>query len=191
MSLVTTVGGAQSNSFETLSNMETFLTSIFGTLVTTWSSLTTAQKEFQAEMAADWIGYLPLRGRRAYRNQGLAFPRTCQLDSSVMPDRVKEAQALMLYEVVHRAWNIEEDSLEEGAEQVGSVKSVSLGVLSVSFGDSISSGNPGVLLKIIQSGHPAIYSRLKPYIATIRGGKLRTAAERAIDTLALRTTTTI
>ena len=191
MSLITTVGGASSNSFDTLANMESFLTGIFGTLLTSWTDLNTVQREFRAELAADWCGYLPLRGRRSYRNQLLPFPRTCQKDASIVEERVKEAQALMMYEVVHRAFTVEEDDMEEGAEQAGAVKSVSLGVLSVSFSDSTSSGNAGMLLRIIRSGHPMIYSRLKPYISTVRGGKLRTAAERTIDERALLTTTTV
>lgn len=186
MSLITYTGGAESNSFVTVSWAEDYLTEIYGSLSTNWSSLaTTALKEHRLILAAEMMGWLPLRGRRAYRYQRLPFPRDCQRNPRVLPEEAKKAQALIAHDVVDLMMqNIAE---AEGSDSDPQVKSVSLGVLSVAFGAEGSTGT--FMSRIIKSSQGQVYILLKPYLSTIRGYKLRTTGEITTDSTELLTTT--
>lgn len=74
MSLITRVGAENANSFVTLAWAERTLQTLVSDL-SSWTVLSTFDKEYRLILAAAMIGLLPLRGRKTYLNQNLAFPR--------------------------------------------------------------------------------------------------------------------
>lgn len=122
MPLITTVGGASSNSYIAVSEADTYLDNLQYTL-TEWDALEDEEKEFRLSTAALLINTLPLRGAKACRDQRLEFPRWWRTDdgyptyedsyieyseiaaagytSPVVPQEIKDAQIQLSYHLVH------------------------------------------------------------------------------------------
>jgi Putative DnaT-like ssDNA binding protein len=182
LSLITSIGGPESNSYVSLSWAETYLATLFGTLSDEWTTLSTEMREYRLEMGAALIGWLPLRGHRVYKQQSLSFPRSCQTDVTVIPENVKNAQALLAYEVAHLAVNAETSLTDNGISQDGaSVRFIGLGALQVTLGSEITAQGGGLLLAFIRSGYPQIYLMVMPFCSSIRAHRIRTEEERAAD----------
>lgn len=189
MTLIAYTGGAESNSYADLTWLEAYMVTIYGSpLSSDWTGLTTAQKEWCCEMACHMMGYLPLRGRRSYRYQGLPFPRTCQTDPAVVPTEVKQAEAMLAYEIAAPSMAQELSSI--GTVPSGNISGLTIGPLTVNFATS-TSGYYGIMTRLLKSGHPQIYLKLKKFISQIRGPKMRTESERYLDDATLLTTTTV
>lgn len=200
MPLITRIGSANANSFVTLDQAEYIL----GTLpddLESWNELTLLEKEYRLTMAAKIIGVLPLKGRRVYRWQALAFPRTLRVskrtwpyhyqqvqyasvredlwqaepDCRRVPDEVKEAQCMVAYSVVHRALA----NRSVVTEQQGStVTGISLGgALSVSFSPG-QEATGSLLDMIMRSLQAPVYLMMQKWISQMRGGVI-TAVEDA------------
>jgi len=191
MSLNTSIGGAESTSFSAIAWIEGYLEDVYGTLADSWTSLTEAQKEIRAEFGALIIGWLPLRGRRAYRNQRLPFPRDHQADPRTIPLEVYEAHALITYEVAHPALT-KESTAPDSQISMPPIQSIDVGgVLQVMFSYSLQSlEKGGRLVRLISSDHPLIYSKMQRHLYVIRGRKIRNPSEVAYDEASLLTTST-
>jgi hypothetical protein len=74
MSLITRIGASNANSYVKLGQAETILGTLFSDL-SEWAALTTGQKEQRLILAAEIMEYMPLRGKRVYKDQVMAFPR--------------------------------------------------------------------------------------------------------------------
>lgn len=181
MSLTTTVGGATSDSFATLTEIEAYLTEFYGEAVPAeWDELSNAQKEYVAQTMAQVIGHYPLRGRRVYLNQVLCFPRTCQTDTTVVPDAVKEVQALLCVRlgIYLLSRILAEDVSEPPIPATGGIiEDVEIGPLSFGLGQSENQVPVPVENLIAQSRFSDLRLRLKPYLASIRGWKVRSQTE--------------
>ena len=76
MALITTVGSTNANSYATLVEADIYLQLRLQSLdVSTWSTLSTDEKEFRMIMAATLLDGMRFRGIRACKTQALAFPR--------------------------------------------------------------------------------------------------------------------
>jgi len=190
VTLVTTVGGANSNSYITAEEASSILTSI-GFNSVSWLTASTAVKEYTLALAANLIGLLPLRGNRVYIDpitdryiQALDFPRDIQSDTSVIPNDVKEAQAILAATVVYDSFNNtvsrytptdpSNPSLDNLIES-GAIETITVGgVFTVKLASGVSSvfGRKGSLadLNVIPTilGWP-VYMRMKPYLTQFRG----------------------
>jgi hypothetical protein len=122
MALITTVGGANSDSYVTTNEADTYLDDL-GYSITDWEALDDEPKEFRLKMGALLINTLPLRGAKACRSQRLEFPRWWRTDDGyptyedtyieyseiaaasyiapTIPQEVKDAQIQFTYQVVH------------------------------------------------------------------------------------------
>lgn len=190
MTLVTAVGGASSNSYATISYAETFLSGLIPAgLKDDWTGLDTTGKEFQMIMAAAAMGFLPLRGRRSYRNQILDFPRDCQATPAIMPDAVKQAQSLIAYDLVQPSVSAFLDEDEDVPAEAKDITSVQIGPLTVNFGEGSILGS-STMLRLIKSSTFPIQALLKPYLTTVRGSAVRNADQIWADEATLLTTTT-
>ena len=165
MSLTTTVGGSQSNSFVIVSEATSYFSaSPFDT--TAWTNLTTPEKEQRLIYAARAMDFLPWKGFRVYEKQSLCFPRDFQSDLTVIPGKTKEAQALMAWLVIHRGL-VSMSTADEGRSSA-SVKSVSLGgLLSVAFADSAPIGG-SFLSKLVAFDEFPLQFLLGEFLAPIR-----------------------
>jgi len=184
MALKTTVGGRYSDSFVTVDEAETYLSGLYEELGS-WDDLETGAKEYRLRLAAKIMNMLPLRGRRVYCGQALAFPRTIQQEYEIIPEEVKQIQAEISYNVVHRAM-ISQPGISEGEVSASRVTEVSLGgLLGVKF-----DGKPattGTLLEaVVRSVSFPIWMQVQPYVSQIRGRQPPADADECLTT----TTTT-
>lgn len=187
MALITKIGGADSNSYIKVDEADALMKTLPDDTCD-WEDLSEADKEFRLRMGAALIGKLPLRGHRAFRSQALEFPRSVQNDQRVIPDEVKEAQALMSYSVVHRSFASRGSVTEAATGQ--RVSQVSLGgLLSVSFsGTALETGSQ--LDRLVRSVQAPIYMLLKKFIGQVRGGTVLNEDELE-DLLTTTTSTTV
>lgn len=186
--LVTSTGGAESNSYISVEEADSILATYLGDSVSeAWTNSTEAQKELRLIMAAAAIEWLPLTGRRAYRNQAMAFPRTSQSDPYVVPLAIRECQAFMAHDGIGTA---AVSALEQTMPVLDQspVRSLSIGALSFSLSDTYA--NQDRLSRMIRSSQFPIYLKLQPYVSIIRGGSIPTTAELTAAEEELLTTTT-
>jgi hypothetical protein len=183
MTLITKVGGAESNSFVTLLEADDLIEYLPDDRAD-WYELTDAQKEYRLILGAAMMSNLPLKGRKAYRNQMLAFPRTGQGNMKIIPDEVKETQVFIAYSVIHRGLVNRPDLDETEGDRV---TQVSLGgLLTVSFASSISAKSSSLDQVIMSAQFPA-YVRMSKWLLQIR---MRMMADEDDITLSTTTTTT-
>lgn len=193
MALYLASGGANSDSYCSVTYAETYLKSLYGTDLGDWDSLSVAQKEHRLKLGCVFIGYLPLRGRRAYNNQALDFPRVITgepraLEGRKIPVEVMQAQALIAYGVIHRGLS-GESSPDEGGS-AGRVSEVSLGgLLSVKFAGAPLTGGT-TLLAIIRSSDFPVYAKVKPFLLQARLRNSLSELQKLAVAAALFTTTT-
>ena len=189
MSLKTAVGGAESDSFVTVAQADSYLDSMPDD-TTEWDALSTEEKELRLQLAVQLMGYLQLRGKTVFRNQNLCFPRTCQPYSGrfSIPVEVKKSQSYLAYSIVHRGLSAMPGMGEGLPSTVGSPSSISIGgLVSVSFRGQDSAG--GTLLERLVASLPfPVMMWMKRFVAQIRGGTVLDAEdERTLST----TSTTI
>jgi hypothetical protein len=185
MALELAVGGRQTESFCSAEEADAYI-ALLGMDTTSWDALETAAKEFRLKLAAQVMDYLPWRGLRPYCGQALCFPRTCQDDVTRYPDEVKQAQAQLAFNLIHRALQaLAEQSPDDGLVSASRVTQVSLGgLLSVSFsGDPAKAGT--LLDRITNSIQFPVYLALTRYTSQIRGGTVKD-----VDIVTCSTTTT-
>ena len=182
MTLVTKVGGKESNSFVTLAQAETII-ALLPDDTTEWDGLSDDEKEYRLILGANLMSSLPLKGYRSFEGQYLCFPRSAQGNQLVVPDEVKETQVFLAYSVVHRGLaNRSTDITEAEGDRV---TQVSLGgLLSVSFAKSKTSGTTFLDQMIMSAQFPA-YARMMKWLTSFRGRSVPDA-----DDLDLLTTTT-
>jgi hypothetical protein len=191
VALIVTIGGSDSQSMASVQEIESYLIFVYGALPASWSARSYTQKEFLAELSALAFGWLPLRGRRTYVSQKLAFPRDYQVDRGIIPDEVKKAQSLIAHEIMEPSLDDESDGIGTAASQAG-VSGVSLGAFNASFGDIASlGGGGGSFAALIRSGFPIIYTLLQSHLLQVRGTRVRTTEEKMLDDESLLTTCTV
>jgi hypothetical protein len=193
MALLTAVGGRESNSYIQAAEADAILTAFSeasGIPITDWTSLSQQQKEYRLLMAVAIMAYFPWRGRRIYCGQALQFPRDLEETRIVtnpsfdmeltgqtrisffVPDIVKEAQAQIAYNVVHKALvarpTLEAENLPANAR----VTQVALsGILTVQVsGDPAKKGS--ILDLVCQSLQWPTYFALMKFTSQIRGGTI-------------------
>lgn len=183
MALHVKVGGRESDSFITVSEADSLIADLPDDSVE-WLALSTGEKELRLRMAANMIGYLKLRGMRAYRGQRLSFPRTHQGNVKIIPPEVKEAQAFVAYSVVHRGLANRPSSASK-KEPTNDINQLYLGgALMVSFSKGRTSPKD-IMSKLVQSVQFPALVGLKNHTVQIRG-----IFAQATDTITQSTTTT-
>ena len=189
MDLDTTVGGAYANSFVELADADDYITNSgsYPAGLDAWLDLEDTAREFRLRVAAQFIGVLPLRGYPIYEYQALSFPRSFQLDQTIIPEAVMEAQALIAYLIVDR--NIAEQEAEATGGDIllesALVKSVKImGVLEVGLQNTMDAAtlkqqslvSKPLFYKAMKAYGLPIWFLLKPYIAQFRGGTFATTS---------------
>ncbi|MFH0825762.1 MAG: DnaT-like ssDNA-binding protein [Pseudomonadota bacterium] len=167
MSLVSTVGGTDSNSFITSTEANAILADApFD--AGGWLELGETAREKRLELAAVALALLPFGGYRVYQDQALAFPRTCQRITSVIPQEIKEAQAYVAFLVIGPMLSHCAESSSELAAP--SVSRASLdGVIDVSFDESSGNRRGSWLHRAILSDDLPIRLKLDRYLTLFRG----------------------
>lgn len=195
MALTTANGGAFSDSYATVRQANYYLRQLYGADgLGTWADLTEFQVEFRLRIATQMIGILPIRGRKSFWNQALAFPVYApdipQNNPRKVPGPIVEATILIAFGIVHRGL-ANESSPDEGVA-AGRVNSVSLsGLLSVSFANGPVTGGT-ILGSIIRTTEFPIYMLLKPWLSQIRMFQVMTPVEEAfLEEASFTTTTTL
>ncbi len=113
-------------------------------------ALSTEEKELLIRKAAMKIDCLSFTGRKKDSSQSMAFPRDYQTD---VPNEVKTAQALETLAYLDSEKQKRQDLQNQG------VKSVTLGQVSESYGDSIKTGSMSIF------GNSETYWLLRKYLA--------------------------
>ncbi|MFH1114805.1 MAG: DnaT-like ssDNA-binding protein [Pseudomonadota bacterium] len=175
MAIVTTPGGSSSNSFITVAEADDYLAAATLFDTSPWNGLNETQKEQRLIHAAllmktrfCWIG------RPVYKKQALPFPRwspdeqTLDEDSAVIPESIKEVQAYIALDIVHRG-TVGVPPASEGTRKPD-LKRVSLfGSLDVTLGDGLQApAEPSSLSLSIASRHWVIERMLSPYLTTVQ-----------------------
>ena len=188
MALNYTIGRSYSNSFVSLSEANSIMSTDLPYDTTEWDALTDAEKEYRLRLAAELLGLLPFKGIQAFENQALCFPRDCQTDMMIIPRCVKIAQVDLALTVINKNLANLPDNTQQ--ETPGRISSISLGgLLRVSFdGKPASMGN--ILTFISNSIHGPVFLELKRYLSIIRGGYICDTDEIFYHTLSSTTTTT-
>lgn len=131
MALIVTVGSADAQGFCTAEERDALIAAApFDT--SDWDEIDDDRKDALQALAPPAMDWMPLRGYRVYTGQALPFPRTHQIDKTVIPDEVKIAEAYITYLIAKPAM----DKLSTEAASIGKaeVKSVSLeGLVSMTF----------------------------------------------------------
>lgn len=167
MSLITTIGSKNANSFNTVAEADAYLADIGIYDLTAWNALTTGAKEIRLIHGAlilknefVWDGW------PVYKNQFLPFPLWFATDDPiVVPEAIKQAHAYISYAIVHKRF-VEISNPADGPSTAPDI--TSLGLLGISIGAASTPAQPvdsSVLEMITQTEHMHIYNLLKPYLA--------------------------
>lgn len=175
MALITTIGGATSDSYITLVEAVALLKVSFPEQYEEWTDLEEEMQEALLRGACDVISYLSLRGKKVYCEQALSFPRMLLRDAEdvvydSIPNGVKSAQAEIAFNVLYRA-SLSGAEVAEGEVAGSRVTQVSLGggLLMVSFaGDNETSGT--MLDRVTRSINHRTYLALRRHLTQFRGG---------------------
>jgi hypothetical protein len=141
MALITTTGGANSNSFVTLAEAEERIAAMsYDTK--SWFCLSTTAKEDCLTLAAYALSRLPFRGRKVNRRtvvwdnmdgtttgesraeQALAFPRTVQHIKTVIPDEVKQCQIDVAATIIAPTYPPVGDSTSDAAGATANLRDI-------------------------------------------------------------------
>lgn len=187
MTLKCSLGGRDSTSFITVDEADQFIKDLPDDTAE-WDALSTTEKEYRLELAAQLMGYMPWAGRQTYCGQALPFPRRIRGSHICCPCEIQETQAFLAYSVIHRGLANRPTTTEEKSGTW--VSSVSLGgLLSVGFsGKPVTGGN--VLDQILRSMHFPVYLRIKRYLSQIRGGSIQSESDDDYPECSTTTTTT-
>lgn len=186
MALNITIGRSYSESFVSVGEADSIMAGLPYDS-SDWMALSTAEKEYRLRLGAEALGYLSFRGRMAFENQALCFPRDCQINMMTIPLSVKRAQVDIAYSVIHKA--ITALPSVDTTLAAGRLSSMTLGGL-LAFkiaGDPVQSGN--ILDSISRSVHLSVYLELKRYLTSIRGWSVADADEVVYHTLSTTSTT--
>ncbi len=185
MTLNVTIGGAYAESFCTVQEATTIIAAsgLNSSNLAHWNALSSTAKELRLRLAANFIGTLPLRGKRVYKYQALAFPRDIQLDYQSIPTAIKEAQVLFAYLLIDP--NIEATDPSQGPERnvvlsSSVVKSVEvLGIMKVGTQHTLDGSTlraqatlDSYLFKAMKAYGGFIWILMKPFLAQVRGGNI-------------------
>ena len=187
MSLITKIGGRESNSFVTVEEADAIISADgWYDDPTAWDELEPKAKEYRLMLAARMMALLPWKGSKVYCGQALSFPRSVQ-QNYVIPQEVKDVQCFIAYSVAHRGIESRPATADE-ADTGARVSSVSLGgLLAVSFaGNPVTTGSG--LDKAIRSSQFPAYWTLANYLTQFRGGSVQNVDELGE---CLTTTTTV
>jgi hypothetical protein len=119
-----------------------------------WSGLATTDKEAALKMACRYMDRLNWQGERADQTQVLAWPRTgvfrwghgeSELDDQIVPEEITHIQCEIALWLVR----------EQGSEEMGPARSITVPGLSVAFGPGCQSSWP-----------PYLKTLLSPWLAT-------------------------
>jgi hypothetical protein len=186
MTLINTPGGCLSNSFVDSVDDATARLEDYGIEFGHWSTLSETAMEFRLRIAAQLMGsgLFPLAGQKVYDKQTLCFPRTCQLDPTVIYEEVKDCQSILAVQVVDL--NLieavpETSSSEEVLLENALIKSVEvMGVLKVGLQNSLTSTDTTALPKVSTGANlmslaaktygMMTFMLLKPWLTQVRGG---------------------
>ena len=188
MTLNYTIGREYSNSFVSLAEANSIMSTDLPYSTTEWDALTDVEKEYRLRLAAELLGVLPFKGIQAFENQALCFPRDCQTDMMIIPQCVKVAQVDLSITVINKNLANLPDNTQ--LEESGRIKSISLGgLLKVAFdGKPSSMGN--ILTFMSRSIHTPVFLELKRYLSVVRGGFICDTDDIFFHTLSSTTTTT-
>lgn len=152
-----TAGAADANSYASVAEADAYLAVRGDT--STWTALTTGQKEAKLQWAAIYIDTLNFRGTRSTSTQGLQWPRVGVVDrdgytvaSDAIPQALKNAQAEMAFQLVGNDWT----------QGLGPVSNETLSVGSISLGPETHRPFPAAVLAL-----------LRPLLASVPGASGR------------------
>jgi len=167
--LICTKGGAESNSFVTLEEADDYILKLPDD-PDPWFALAPWQKEYRLQLAAQLLNMFPFIGERSYRNQNLAFPRTCT--NHEIPEEVKETQVFLAYSVVHRGLALRGVDVTQGEKD--RVTQISLaGLLMVSTAGLSQSVRSSFLDQMLNSAQFPVFIRLSRWMTKIRARVVR------------------
>ena len=151
MTLVATIGATDSNSYASVAEADAYLAVRGDT--STWTALTTGQKESKLQWAAIYIDTLTFKGTRSTSTQSLQWPRIGVWDRDGfevdgIPQALKNAQAEMAFQLVGNDWT----------QGLGPVTNETLSVGSISLGRETHRAFPAPVLAL-----------LRPFLASIPG----------------------
>lgn len=122
-----TPGDAATNSYASVAEADAYLAVRGDT--STWTALTTGQKENKLQWAAVILDTLDFRGTKATSTQALEWPRVNVTDRngwtvSGVPSSLKNAQAEMAFQLIANDWTqglgpVTQDSLKVGSLEFG------------------------------------------------------------------------
>lgn len=177
MTLYTYPGAPESNSFITVEEAAAILGKYYmADKLSTWTDLSDTLKELFLEQAVHIMeDSFAFRGYRTYYYQALCFPRTgCPenigFDKYNVPQPVKEAQALIAYEVAYRGYANRPDIEDE----TGNLEISSMSVGGLSFSTTGAKAGAGDSFEeFINDSFGAIKTLLNRFSAQIRGGAVK------------------
>jgi hypothetical protein len=186
MSLITTVGGADTESYTTVQEANEYLSAFYGETPAVWDNLDEGPKEQRLKISALLMNTYNYRGAKASFNQRLAFPRwgyetdeyEWMLDDPEyflnysdieenppgLPAEIKYAQVEIAYQVVNHLMTLEPLSFSEKE-----IKMFELGgSLSIEFFPQASYSTS--ISKARLSSTDIIYAYLNKWYRTVSGG---------------------
>lgn len=148
-----TAGSATANSYASVAEADAYLAVRGDT--STWTALTTGQKESKLQWAAIYLDTLTFKGTRSTSTQALQWPRVGVVDrdgytvaSDAIPQALKNAQAEMAFQLIANDWT----------QGLGPVSNETLSVGSISLGRETHRAFPAPVLAL-----------LRPFLASIPG----------------------
>ncbi|OQA35478.1 MAG: hypothetical protein BWY56_01615 [Acidobacteria bacterium ADurb.Bin340] len=146
-----TAGAATANSYASVAEADAYLAVRGDT--STWTALTTGEKEAKLQWAAIYIDTLTFMGTRSTSTQALQWPRIGVWDRDGfevdgIPQALKNAQAEMAFQLIANDWT----------QGLGPVSNETLSVGSISLGRETHRAFPAPVLAL-----------LRPFLASIPG----------------------
>jgi hypothetical protein len=186
MSIITTVGGADTESYVTVAEANDYLSAFYGEMPTVWDNLDEAPKEQRLKISALLMNTYAYRGVKASYYQNLAFPRwsyetdeyewvvddpeyflnysDIENNAPIVPSEVKYAQVEIAYQVVCHLMTLEPLAFSEKE-----IKMFELGgSLSIEFFPEASRSTG--ISKARLSSTDIIYAYMSKWYRTVNGG---------------------
>jgi len=171
LTLVTAVGGPDSNSYITLNEFEE-ISELLRMPLDDWRQTCTEEgQSFRIICGANMTDGLPWRGKKVYCGQRMAFPRTSQMTDhtdtteaapTVIPEEIKIVQVRMVHIITDYVQYGETNDGDVGPD----VSQLSLsGLLSVSFRGTGGSE----LTRTIRDSSEVVGMLAKKYLSSVRG----------------------
>ena len=155
MAFDATAGAATANSYASVAEADAYLAVRGDT--STWTALTTDEKEAKLQWSAIYIDTLTFKGTRSTSTQALQWPRIGVWDRDGfevdgIPQALKNAQAEMAFQLIANDWT----------QGLGPVTNETLSVGSISLGRETHRAFPAPVLAL-----------LRPFLASIPGASGR------------------